>query len=321
MKLKLSGAALGALMVGLLGAGEAKADAIAYSMENFTGAYFSAATGSFETVSNAVNLVGTVAPVGGTGDKLTNTVFLDSSTNATPAGTRSFTQELDPAHQTVDPTMAVLGSYSGGQNNFGFTATNTNFSRSDSILVGNLLSGVTQSSTVAETQLTNDHNGGGTTTSGTATTLNMVAHSNITLQLNVAGTAALYAATSNSNAIDNSALAQTVFQIIIKDHGLTQTGAATTILNFQPSDILNDQVSTSTTPEQEGSNSPTSFADFSDAFTLTAGHYYEIDINQVTETTVNAVPEPGTLALFGAGLAGLGFFGFRRQRKTGGLHA
>ena len=305
MKLNLSGVALGALMVGLVASGTAKADAIGFSSLVFSTAFFSA-PGSSTPVDISTSIQFT-----NLADTLTNSATFNGV--GAPSVVASRNQSNSTA--TVDPTMVAIGSYSGGQNNFGFTSTNTNFTRSDSLLTGSLTTGTAASSTVSETQVLNGNNGTSDTRSKDASQEVFTATSNLSLQFNVGGTLALFAETYNSTNQSQTADASVAFSVTLTD----QT-AGTTALTFSPSE-LNNSVSSQSTPSSQGSTSPSSFFLASDAFTLISGHTYKLTINQETNTDATAVPEPGTLALFGAGLAGLGFLGFRRQKKSGGLAA
>ncbi|GGF10852.1 hypothetical protein GCM10011611_15560 [Aliidongia dinghuensis] len=304
MKLKLAGVAFGALMVGLVGAGEAKADAIGYASLVFNSAFFSAP--------------GSTTPVNLTTDIDTNTLrFQDNlknsaTLNSTTAGDAASRNSL--AQTTVDPALAVVGSYSGGENNFGFTANNTNFARSDSSLAGNLLQGNVQSNVVAETQVLNGSNGHVQTSSTNSSQVTFTATSALTLQFNVGGQVGLFTKLYNSNSQLQTADASILFNITIKNQTTGQT-----ILNFSPDD-LNNQLTAFNTPSQQGNSALASFGDTSGSFTLVTGDTYTLSITQNVQADATALPEPGTLALFGAGLAGLGFLGFRRQKK-GGLAA
>jgi hypothetical protein len=305
MKLKLAGVAFGALMVGLVGAGEAKADAIGFASLVFNTAFFSNA-GS----TTPLDISGSIT-FNNLADTLTNSATFNGVGAPSIVGSRT---AADPT-TTVDPAMVAIGSYSGGQNNFGFTTTNTNFTRSDSLLTGSLTTGNAASSTVSETQVLNGNNGTSDTRSKDASLEVFTASSNLNLQFNVGGALALYASTYASTNQSQTADASIAFSITLVDQ---TTG--TTILSYSPSE-LNTSVSSLTTPGSQGSTSPSSFFLSSGSFTLTAGDTYKLTINQETNTDATAVPEPGTLALFGAGLAGIGFLGFRRQKKSGGFAA
>jgi hypothetical protein len=305
MKLKLAGVAIGALMVGLMGAGTAKADAIGFASLVFNTSFFSAAgTTTPADISNSVSFV-----------NLSDTLTNSATFNGVGAPQIIASRNQSNPTATVDPTMVAIGGYSGAQNNFGFTSTNTNFTRSDSVLTGSLTTGGASSSTVSETQVLNGNTGSSDTRSKDASRETFTATSNLTLQLNLGGTLALFAQTNNSTNQMQTADASIVFSVT-----LTDTTTGTTILSFSPSE-LNTSVSSLSTPGSQGSTTPSSFFLASDAFTLIDGHTYNLTINQETNTDATAVPEPGALALFGAGLAGLGLFGFRRQKKTGGLSA
>jgi hypothetical protein len=304
MKMNFTGVALGALAIGLMGAGEAKADAIGYAALNFSSAYFSLA-GS----STPQDLSGSVDPASlVVSDNLKNNATFDGVGSST-TGTRT-----NPA-ANVDPALAVQGTYGGGQNNFTFTATNTNFARSDSLLTGNLLAGSIQSNQVAEVQATNNHIGNVQTSSTSTSSVTFSASTNLTLQLNLGGTEALYTKLYAGNKIGQAADAAIAFSVTLRD-----VTAGANILNYAPTE-LNTSLSELVTPSEDGATTPTSFSLASGPFTLVSGHTYQLQITQGVQADATAVPEPGTLALFGVGLAGLGFLSFRRQNKGGNLAA
>lgn len=304
MKLNLSGVAFGALMVGLVAAGSAKADSIAYASLVFNSAFFSQSGSSTPLdLTSSIDL-GSLD----VGDTLKNTAALNGVTASTVASRNALTPG-------IDAPLAVEGSYSGGQNNFGFTGTNTNFARSDSLLTGNLLAGNVSSSVVAETQVVNNNTGNVSTASTSNSQVSFKATSNFTgLVFNVGGALALYTDLYNSS-VNQFADATAAFSITLTDQ---ETGVA--VLSFSPGS-LNTGLTDFNTPSSKGSTTASSFSLTSNSFDIVGGDTYTLQINQTVQADATAVPEPATLGLFGIGLAGIGFLGFRRQKKTGGLAA
>ena len=47
-----------------------------------------------------------------------------------------------------------------------------------------------------------------------------------------------------------------------------------------------------------------------------AGNTYELAVNQSTNATVRSLPEPASMALVGLSLLGVGFAGYRRNKKA-----
>jgi hypothetical protein len=301
-----SGVALGALIIGLVSASEAKADAIAFASLDFSAAYFSA-PGSTSPADLSHVTFNQVT------DTLTNSTGLDSSSGSTSAGRNGISQNV------VDPSLMSFGSYSGGQNNFGFTANNTNFSRSDSILTGNLKQGDVVADVVAETQVLNGHTGTASTLSTSNSNENFTANSNLTLQLNVAGSLALYTKLYNSGSPTQQADASVQFTLTLTD--LSSQGQPV-ILSFAPPQ-LNTRIAALGASEEVGSNTANPFFYSSSAFTLIAHDHYSLSLTQVVQTdaSATAVPEPATVALFGVGLVGLGILSFRRRNNGAGLGA
>jgi hypothetical protein len=301
-----SGVALGALIIGLVGANEAKADAIAFASLDFSAAFFSApgstspADLSHVTFNNVTDI-------------LTNSTGLDSSSGSTSASRNGISQNV------VDPSLMSFGSYSGGQNNFGFTTNNTNFSRSDSILTGNLKQGDAVADVVAETQVLSGHTGTASTLSTSTSNDNFTANSNLTLQLNVAGSLALYTKLYNSSSPTQQADASVQFTVTLTD--LSSQGQPV-ILSFAPPQ-LNTRIAALGASEEVGSNTANPFFYSSSAFTLIAHDHYSLSLTQEVQTdaSATAVPEPATVALFGVGLVGLGILSFRRRNNGAGLGA
>ncbi|GGF14413.1 hypothetical protein GCM10011611_20260 [Aliidongia dinghuensis] len=313
MKRTFAGAAFCAAMIGLTVTGQAKADAIGFASLDFSAAFFSAPGSSTPADLSHVTF-------NSVSDVLTNAASLDASSGSDSANRTGLGQN------SVDPALVSYGSYSGGQNNFGFTAANTTFSRSDSLLTGNLRDGNINANVVAETQVQNGHAGTANTSSTSASNDNFTANSNLTLVLNVAGTVATYTKLYNATGTSQSAHASTQFEVKLVD-----TSSSTTVLDFAPT-ALNTSLTASATPEQSGSSTPTAFALTSSVFTLIAHDHYTLTISQTVSSDATApatannptagdptttVPEPGTIALLGAGLACLGFLSFRRRQTEG----
>jgi len=283
MNMKLAGVAFGALMIGVMAGGVAKADVTAYADLDITSALLSGdvaldnvninnsfgantqfgPNGTMPTVANPV-IVGTTATASqGT-----------ASNGATSVSTFSGTL-LDTVHGVASDTNSAITLLNGYQ--------------------------ALQNTTSAS--------------SGTDSSFRFTASTTGVISLTLNGSYTTYAAQSNSNSLSQTAHATVDFKIDISN---TTAGATQ---QDQSYDLISSNKSAGGTTASSGSLTAVSFSDLVQDFTLLAGDTYELTITQTAGTYGTAVPEPGTLALFGAGLAGLGLFGFRRQKKTGSLAA
>lgn len=290
MKLNLSGVAFGALMVGLVASGAAKADVAAYADLNITSAFLS----------------GDVSSIGN--------VFIDNS-----YGASTTFGPIGGATTVNNPGVGQGGTVTASQGTGSNVAANTgtNGATSNATLTGSLLSITGVASDVnSSITLQNGYTALQQTTgasSGTDSSFKFTALSTGTVTLHLNGTYITYAAQSNSNSTGQNAHANIDFKI-----GVSNTTEAQ---GDQGGDLLSSNKSVVGTVPVNGSLTPVTFTDLTTTFTLLAGDTYELTITQAAGVYGVAVPEPGTLALFGAGLAGLGFLGFRRQKKSGGLAA
>ncbi|HEV2673674.1 MAG TPA: PEP-CTERM sorting domain-containing protein, partial [Aliidongia sp.] len=180
-----------------------------------------------------------------------------------------------------------------------------------SSITGSLLTGgVTNAIATTQLNLLNGTQGNANQAkTDTQTQFTFTAGQNAILSLTVAGFYEVYAATSNSTNSAQVANAHVALSFSVGNtsySAIGTNGVSATVLSAVGTD---------------GSTSPQSFAGSPYTFAVTAGQTYIFNVVEEVSANASAVPEPGTLALFGAGLAGLGFLGFRRQNKRGNLAA
>jgi hypothetical protein len=298
MKLKLAGVALGALMVGLVSAGAAKADAVATADIDISNAVF----------TNGATLLSDLA-ISNSANTLQAQTSLNGSSSAPPATQGNIfsptIEESTPATLTSGgSSSSAYASISG--NLFGAAPSGAAVTHADSSQnlkpVSQGASGVTQNGTSVE----------------------FVSSTSLTTTLSLSGSITFFASVSHNG---ESATASGKLQFTLRDN--TNGGTSVTYSLVDNGGVFSLQSGTSDVMTglsvlnpafPQGSSTPLSFSNLSAAFNIIAGHDYTFQIIEQTSTSATAVPEPGTLALFGAGLAGLGFFGTRR-RKSGGLSA
>jgi PEP-CTERM motif len=105
-----------------------------------------------------------------------------------------------------------------------------------------------------------------------------------------------------------NAIATIGFTVTVQD---TLTGGI--VLAHAPLAINAGAARSATLPGQDFTHTQTAAA-FADSFGVVAGRGYQITINHVSETDAEVIPEPGSLAILGAGLLSMGLIR-RRKRK------
>jgi trimeric autotransporter adhesin len=309
MSIKLSGVALGAMLIGLITTGEAKADAIAYANLDTTSADF-----VIPNVSGTPNLTNDISVSSYTVSVTEGTTF----NGVSGSGGGAFTNGTAP--YAVSPAAAVQGTYVGNANNFGFTGTNTNFTRSLGAVSGNVFNGGIASNTLAETQVSGNTTASAGTTSGTTTTLKFTANTNVSLQFTMSGLLTLYADTYNSNSNAQSVSDSATLSVTLKDDTTNSYVTLGPGLDDDGALSSSSSVSASGSDDQEGSLGANPFDLTSDIFTLVTGDSYTLTYDQDVTTdatsvdTASSVPEPGSLALLGSGIIGL--IALRRRRSV-----
>lgn len=298
MKLNLSGVAFGALMVGLVAAGSAKADAISTANIDISTAVF----------TNGATLLGDIQI-----ENSANTLQAQTSLNgisSAPAATQG--DIFATSIETSSPNTLT----SGGSSSSAMASINGNL-----FGVGPSGAAVTHADS-SQNLVPTSQGASGVTQNGTS--VEFVANATLTTTLSLSGSTTFYAAITHAG---ESATASGKLQFILHDNSngssqvfsLENNGGVFSLASGT-SDIMNG-LSALNPVFPQGTQSALSFSGLTADFNLVSGQDYTFQIVEQVSTSATAVPEPGTLALFGAGLAGLGFLGFRRQKKSGGLAA
>jgi hypothetical protein len=310
MNMKLTGVAFGAVMIGLIGAGTAKADAIAVADIDVTNAFFSTDSAGttpvdFTNILKSVTGKSTLQSVAGLGVDGDNENVTNGPSFGSPA-----TNYNSVASSNKGSLVSSTSQSAGGST-----------SSASSSLIGSLLtaapggtgtSAPVTATTSADLNLANGYFGASNSAKNIDTsTVSFTASASTPLYLNFNLSYTLFADLFNSNNDAQSADASVTLSFDFRD---TSPGGADLFAS-----VLNLTANTIGASGSAGQADAISRA-VQVAFDIKAGDSYTLNISQVSTADAFAVPEPGTLALFGAGLAGLGLFGFRRK-KTGGLAA
>jgi len=165
--------------------------------------------------------------------------------------------------------------------------------------------------TLAETALSSGSHVGSSPGNnlGITTNFTFIADSTMTVDISYSADAYVRAYLS-SDVMGINALAFTTFTVTILN---TTTGS--NVLTHAPTELNAGAARTATIPGQDFEYVLAGFG-VSDSFAVVKGNTYQLSINHVSATDAEVIPEPGSLAILGAGLLTMGLIRRRKRRLS-----